>query len=152
MEVEESETSLNENIDESLGVDMLSLKQQETNSDSVFQLTLSKETRDSSEKFDIKLKEPQTPSELFLPQARRSSYLQFHKGILYMYGGRFEEKDDKEITLNDMYCLNLKKLDEWKVLFEDKELKVELKKTVESGSYLEDIDFAKIKFQNCLKY
>lgn len=134
MDVEDSEISVDEKNDENFGVDLLSLKQEEAKPDSIFQVTMSKETKNSIDDSDVKLKEHPTPSDLFLPQPRRSSYLQFHKGILYMYGGRFEEKDDKEITLNDMFCLNLKKLDEWKVLFEDKELKTELKKTVESGT------------------
>jgi hypothetical protein len=62
---------------------------------------------------------------LFQPHPRRSSYLQFHKSILYLYGGRFEDYEDRELTMNDMYCLNLKKLDEWKILHDDKDLKIE---------------------------
>ena len=34
---------------------------------------------------------------------------------LYVYGGMMEVKD-QEITLDDLYCLNLSKLDEWKCI------------------------------------
>lgn len=72
-------------------------------------------------------------SDLFVPHARRSAYIQFHKGVLYLYGGKYENKDDKEITFNDMYSLNLKKLDEWKTLIEDKELESLAQKDKSSG-------------------
>jgi hypothetical protein len=65
----------------------------------------------------------------FIPHARRSSYLQFHKGVLYMYGGKYEDDNEKEFTFNDMYALNLKKLDEWKILFEDKVIHAEIQKS-----------------------
>lgn len=34
---------------------------------------------------------------------------------LYVYGGMMEVKD-QEMTLDDLYCLNLSKLDEWKCI------------------------------------
>lgn len=37
------------------------------------------------------------------------------KDTLYIYGGMMEIKD-KEITLDDLYSLNLSKLDEWKCI------------------------------------
>lgn len=37
------------------------------------------------------------------------------KDTLYIYGGMMEIKD-QEITLDDLYCLNLSKLDEWKCI------------------------------------
>lgn len=37
------------------------------------------------------------------------------KDTLYIYGGMMEIKD-QEITLDDLYALNLSKLDEWKCL------------------------------------
>lgn len=39
------------------------------------------------------------------------------KDTLYIYGGMMEVKD-KEVTLDDLYCLNLSKLDEWKCIME----------------------------------
>jgi hypothetical protein len=37
------------------------------------------------------------------------------KDTLYIYGGMMEIKD-QEITLDDLYSLNLSKLDEWKCI------------------------------------
>jgi hypothetical protein len=37
------------------------------------------------------------------------------KDMLYLYGGMMEVKD-REITLDDLYTLNLSKLDEWKCI------------------------------------
>jgi hypothetical protein len=37
------------------------------------------------------------------------------KDMLYLYGGMMEVKD-REITLDDLYSLNLSKLDEWKCI------------------------------------
>ena len=74
---------------------------------------------DSKEKAD-----PVSPKSVAIcrPSPRRSSYMQFHKGVVYLYGGKFEDKGDKEVTFNDMYCLNAKKMDEWQLMFEDKEM------------------------------
>jgi hypothetical protein len=71
---------------------------------------------------------------LFQPHERRSSYLQFHKGNLYLYGGKYEDKNDREFTFNDMYCLSLKKLDNWQVLYEDKEINLEIKKSAAANT------------------
>jgi hypothetical protein len=73
----------------------------------------------------------------FSPIPRRNAYLQLHKGYLYLYGGCFEAKNGKEYTLTDLYCLNTKKVDEWKTLLEDKAFKTNdvnaLKKIEELG-------------------
>ena len=116
-----------------ISVDQLSL---ETKEDSPFQLTISaKETVDNMDTVVVvQNEEAGKQPDVFLPHPRRSSYLQFHKGILYLFGGKFEDIDDKEITLNDLYSLNMKKLDEWNVLYEDPEFKLELKKAVDSGN------------------
>lgn len=37
------------------------------------------------------------------------------RDTLYIYGGMMEIKD-REITLDDLYALNLSKLDEWKCI------------------------------------
>lgn len=39
------------------------------------------------------------------------------RGKLYLYGGMFEV-GDRQFTLNDLYCLDLHKLDQWEVLVE----------------------------------
>lgn len=49
------------------------------------------------------------------PAARMNPGLCVCKGNLYLFGGLYEE-DEKQHTLNDLYALDLHKLDQWKVL------------------------------------
>ena len=53
----------------------------------------------------------------FVPHPRMNALLTVKHGILYLYGGIFEE-GDKQLTLSDMYSLDLHKLDEWNVIIE----------------------------------
>ena len=118
-----------------LKIDETNKKSDETNS----AFTLTYETKTTTEDSIVSVVKTQNAPNVLLPHPRRSSYIQFHKGTIYLYGGKFEDKDDKEITFNDMYALNIKKLDEWKLIFEDKDLKLEeLKKSTDSGKELSD--------------
>jgi len=130
-----NESSTAEKPDEIRDLEQLKIEEvatpKETNN--AFTLTYEAKTT-SSEDTVVVVNKPQNAENVLLPHPRRSSYLQFHKGSIYLYGGKYEEKDDKEITFNDMYTLNVKKLDEWKMLFEDNDLKLEqLKKAADSG-------------------
>ncbi|XP_040378907.1 kelch domain-containing protein 4 [Oryza brachyantha] len=49
------------------------------------------------------------------PSGRINACMAVGKDTLYLYGGMMELKD-REITLDDMYSLNLSKLDEWKCI------------------------------------
>ncbi|XP_007477334.2 kelch domain-containing protein 4 isoform X1 [Monodelphis domestica] len=51
------------------------------------------------------------------PCPRSNAMLAVKQGLLYVYGGMFEA-GDRQFTLNDFYCLDLHKMDEWKVLVE----------------------------------
>ncbi|KAL4390972.1 Kelch domain-containing protein [Arachis hypogaea] len=53
--------------------------------------------------------------EVVKPCGRINSCMAVGKDTLYIYGGMMEIKD-QEITLDDLYCLNLSKLDEWKCI------------------------------------
>nr|XP_048330383.1 kelch domain-containing protein 4 isoform X2 [Ziziphus jujuba var. spinosa] len=53
--------------------------------------------------------------EIVKPCGRINSCMVVGKDTLYVYGGMMEIKD-REITLDDLYCLNLSKLDEWKCI------------------------------------
>lgn len=62
--------------------------------------------------------EPTTSKErkdTFAPVSRMGSCMAIKHGVLYLYGGVFED-EDRQFTLSDMYGLDLRKLDEWKVL------------------------------------
>ncbi|KAF6165331.1 hypothetical protein GIB67_018775 [Kingdonia uniflora] len=51
--------------------------------------------------------------EVVKPCGRINSCVVVGKDTLYIYGGMMEVRD-QEITLDDLYTLNLSKLDEWK--------------------------------------
>ncbi|KAG8562524.1 hypothetical protein GDO81_015710 [Engystomops pustulosus] len=51
------------------------------------------------------------------PCPRSSSMTAIKQGVLYVYGGMFEV-GDRQFTLNDLYSLDLHKMEEWKVLVE----------------------------------
>lgn len=54
-------------------------------------------------------------SEIVKPCGRINCSMVVGKDTLHIYGGMMEVKD-QEITLDDLYCLNLSKLDEWKCI------------------------------------
>ncbi|XP_007468490.1 PREDICTED: kelch domain-containing protein 4 [Lipotes vexillifer] len=51
------------------------------------------------------------------PSPRSSAMLAVKHGRLYLYGGMFEA-GDRQVTLSDLYCLDLHKMEEWTVLVE----------------------------------
>ena len=62
--------------------------------------------------------------EIFTPSPRMNALLAVKSGVLYLYGGIYEE-GDKQVTLADFYSLDLQKLDEWNVIIqENKRLQV----------------------------
>ena len=126
----EEEEESEEEDEENLNLENLKLKS-DVVSDA---FTLSYSTTSSKEDNGAVVVVNEPPKNVFIPHARRSSYLQFHKGILYLYGGKYEDENEKEFTFNDMYTLNLKKLDEWKTLFEDKLTHAEIQKSKEKSS------------------
>ncbi|XP_072291153.1 kelch domain-containing protein 4 isoform X2 [Eucyclogobius newberryi] len=54
---------------------------------------------------------------LIEPCSRSSALASVRQGKLFLYGGMFEV-GDRQFTLNDMYCLDLHKMDQWEVLVE----------------------------------
>ncbi|XP_071731731.1 uncharacterized protein [Rutidosis leptorrhynchoides] len=69
-------------------------------------------TRASSSKL---LSSSSTLEEVVKPCGRINSSMVVGRDTLYIYGGMMEIRD-QEITLDDLYALNLSKLDEWKCL------------------------------------
>lgn len=68
-------------------------------------------SKESGAKFDIQNSLP----EAVKPCGRINSCMAVGRDTLYIYGGMMEIKD-REITLDDLYSLNLSKLDEWKCI------------------------------------
>lgn len=116
-ESDDNDVDMTEETPENLEIDKLKLKEE-----SVFEITVNKDKQSTIDEAVVITKNETDPLP-FTPLPRRSAYLQLHKGYLYLYGGCFEGKNGKEITLSDLNCLNLKKLDEWKTLIEDKSFK-----------------------------
>lgn len=51
------------------------------------------------------------------PCPRSNAMATTSQGKLFLYGGMFEV-GDRQFTLNDLYCLDLHKMDQWEVLVE----------------------------------
>ena len=56
--------------------------------------------------------------DVFMPCPRMNALLAVKGNTLFLYGGLFEV-GDRQVTLCDMYSLDLQKLDEWKVIIEN---------------------------------
>ncbi|KAI5712697.1 hypothetical protein M8J75_010532 [Diaphorina citri] len=55
---------------------------------------------------------------VFTPRPRMSCGMAVKHGVLYVYGGLYEQ-DEVQYTLADFYALDLKKLNEWTIILED---------------------------------
>lgn len=53
--------------------------------------------------------------DIFVPRPRMNTLMAVHHGILYLYGGIYED-GDRQVTLSDLYTLDLHKLDKWSTL------------------------------------
>lgn len=67
-------------------------------------------------------------SEVFTPHPRMNAGMVVKNGILYLYGGLYED-GDKQFTLSDMYAIDVHKMEDWKVIIP---LNTELLEWVES--------------------
>ncbi|XP_045149670.1 kelch domain-containing protein 4 isoform X1 [Echinops telfairi] len=59
--------------------------------------------------------EPAAPK--VAPSPRSNAMLAVKQGLLYVYGGMFEA-GDRQVTLHDLYCLDLHRMEGWKALLE----------------------------------
>lgn len=147
-----SDESLAEEVEELTIEDIEKLTapvKSQTDEDDVFKLQISAVQQPSGLETQVVHNEP-PPVNAFLPHPRRSMFLQYHKSMLYMYGGKFEDRDDKEITLNDLYSLSLKRCDEWTCVNEDKEFKLDqLARSMESSGKNDHILWLTLLFIFC---
>lgn len=49
------------------------------------------------------------------PCPRSNAMATVHQGKLFLYGGMFEV-GNRQFTLNDFYCMDLHRMDQWEVL------------------------------------
>lgn len=59
--------------------------------------------------------ESEQTSQPFWPCGRMNSCLAVKNGVLYVYGGLYED-NTRQVTLSDMYSLDLHKLDKWNII------------------------------------
>uniref|UniRef100_A0A667YXY8 Kelch domain containing 4 n=1 Tax=Myripristis murdjan TaxID=586833 RepID=A0A667YXY8_9TELE len=65
----------------------------------------------------LRLSSGSASAPLVEPCPRSSAMATVRQGKLFLYGGMFEV-GDRQFTLNDFYCLDLHKMDQWEVLVE----------------------------------
>ncbi|XP_015919472.1 kelch domain-containing protein 4 [Parasteatoda tepidariorum] len=78
-------------------------------------------------------------ADVFIPKARMNAGMVIKNGILYLYGGTYEE-GDKQLTLSDFHALNIHKVDEWRTLVPFVAEKIEWIESEESESDEDDAD------------
>lgn len=54
----------------------------------------------------------------FQPASRMNSGLAVKHNMLYIYGGMYED-GSKQVTFSDLYAIDVKKMDEWKIIIAD---------------------------------
>jgi len=59
-----------------------------------------------------------TPSDVGGPSPRFGSALTNRQGVIYLFGGMVEDAEDRQLTFNDFYSLDTKKLEVWDTLIE----------------------------------
>ncbi|KAL1518360.1 hypothetical protein ABEB36_001995 [Hypothenemus hampei] len=67
---------------------------------------------------------PKETNQIFQPSARMNCGLAIKHGLLYLYGGAYED-GEREITYSDFYSVDLRKLDQWKVIIQNDTSQVE---------------------------
>ena len=105
MEETKSEDDVKENLESDL----------HTIDDGVFKVTIGgaantmdvDENKQTDDKHDV--------TNAVIPSPRMNALLTFKRSSVYLYGGIFED-GDRQITYDDMYLLDLHKMDTWKVL------------------------------------
>ncbi|GFY63260.1 kelch domain-containing protein 4 [Trichonephila inaurata madagascariensis] len=83
-----------------------------TKTDDVFTVKIGPSTSATPESSACALS---STSEAFSPKGRMGAGMAVKSGILYLYGGIFED-DERQVTLSDFYALDTHKLDEWRTI------------------------------------
>ncbi|CAL5444493.1 unnamed protein product [Camellia sinensis] len=104
----------NEEVDVESNIDDISLDLERTMTvdDERVATTSDGKPSESSSKYSL---QSSVSSEVVKPCGRINSCMAVGRDTLFIYGGMMEVKD-REITLDDLYTLNLSKLDEWKCI------------------------------------
>ena len=83
-----------------------------------FRKTKPKGKPEAEDTEDCEKEEPGTSGTLiYLPCGRMNASVAIKRNTLFVYGGFFEE-NDKQVTLNDLWAIDFKKMDSWQQLVE----------------------------------
>ena len=52
------------------------------------------------------------------PSPRFGSSMVVRQNIAYLFGGMFEDEEDRQLTFNDFYSLDIRKMDTWQTIIE----------------------------------
>lgn len=104
----------NEEVDVESNIDDISLDLERTMTVDYERVATTSDGKpsESSSKYSL---QSSVSSEVVKPCGRINSCMAVGRDTLFIYGGMMEVKD-QEITLDDLYTLNLSKLDEWKCI------------------------------------
>ncbi|KAI7985372.1 Kelch domain-containing protein 4 [Camellia lanceoleosa] len=104
----------NEEVDVESNIDDISLDLERTMTVDYERVATTSDGKpsESSSKYSL---QSSVSSEVVKPCGRINSCMAVGRDTLFIYGGMMEVKD-REITLDDLYTLNLSKLDEWKCI------------------------------------
>ncbi|XP_052819365.1 kelch domain-containing protein 4-like [Mya arenaria] len=111
-------TSENSGVGMKEGANSVSMET-EQGVESVFKVTIGAQGGENSamEGFDGATGSEDQAVNVFMPAPRMNALMAVKNGVLYLYGGIFED-GDKQYTLSDMYSLDTNKMEEWNTIIE----------------------------------
>jgi hypothetical protein len=92
-------------------MDTMNLGEEKITNDEVFTVKVGSTATNENEAMQAET----SGGQVTRPRPRMNAGLAVKHGVLYVYGGSYEE-GDRQITLGDMYTIDLHKLTEWQVL------------------------------------
>ena len=89
-----------------------------TSSDGVFTVTIGPQSSSEPRKIDSHFVcQASNEVSIWMPPARMNCLLTVNGGLLYLYGGIYEE-GDVQVTLTDLYSLDINKQNKWNTIIE----------------------------------
>jgi len=110
-----------------------------TYEDGVFSVKIGPQTSQSVDQSVQSSVEKMSTSIAFQPRPRMNASIAVKHGILYLYGGLFED-GDRQLTLSDFYALDIHKLDEWQTIVPFSSNALDWVDSEESGSEDDESD------------
>ncbi|WAR12766.1 KLDC4-like protein [Mya arenaria] len=133
-------TSENSGVGMKEGANSVSMET-EQGVESVFKVTIGAQGGENSamEGFDGATGSEDQAVNVFMPAPRMNALMAVKNGVLYLYGGIFED-GDKQYTLSDMYSLDTNKMEEWNTIIESNLKDLEMEEGAKGGDSDSDSD------------